>query len=362
MLAAAPGIPPRQADRPVAPPAERTAGRRIRRQQHLSVHHQPRGACSSRGSRRRSPSWAARRRIRREPARPVSGKGAERERQVIEEDARDAQAFVDRWRPAGRGDDQRAPREGCCASFSARRSSRSASSSRRWPAAPICWDAAASSSARRAARFSPHGGSNNERVFRVIGGAGTAAVALGSNLGDRRAHLDYAVSASDVADGLCASPAYRETESGRRVGRPLFLNGRRVAATVGARPPRRLLEIEAERGRERRPFPGAADARSRSGAVWRSGPERAGARGPASAIPRAAIRAGAAGGDRAGHRGPGDRKDGGGTTGPASPRHPAPEALTPRPRCSSLGGPSTALASARDATAGLHSRRSSKYE
>src|SRR3954470_7011044 len=34
-----------------------------------------------------------------EPQRTASGKGAERMRGVIEEDARDAQAFVDRWRP-----------------------------------------------------------------------------------------------------------------------------------------------------------------------------------------------------------------------------------------------------------------------
>jgi hypothetical protein len=34
-----------------------------------------------------------------EPSRPASGKAAEAARHVIEEDARDAQAFVDRWRP-----------------------------------------------------------------------------------------------------------------------------------------------------------------------------------------------------------------------------------------------------------------------
>jgi hypothetical protein len=34
-----------------------------------------------------------------EPSRPASGKAAEASHRVLEEDARDAQAFVDRWRP-----------------------------------------------------------------------------------------------------------------------------------------------------------------------------------------------------------------------------------------------------------------------
>ncbi len=34
-----------------------------------------------------------------EPARPGEGKGADRAAGIIDEDARDAQAFVDRWRP-----------------------------------------------------------------------------------------------------------------------------------------------------------------------------------------------------------------------------------------------------------------------
>ena len=38
-----------------------------------------------------------------EPPRPVSGKGPEAARQVLEEDARDSQAFVDRWRPRVEG-------------------------------------------------------------------------------------------------------------------------------------------------------------------------------------------------------------------------------------------------------------------
>lgn len=35
----------------------------------------------------------------REPARPAAGKAAEAARQVLEDDARDAQAFVDKWKP-----------------------------------------------------------------------------------------------------------------------------------------------------------------------------------------------------------------------------------------------------------------------
>jgi 2-amino-4-hydroxy-6-hydroxymethyldihydropteridine diphosphokinase len=86
------------------------------------------------------------------------------------------------------------------------------------------------------------------------------AVALGSNLGDRRAHLDFAVSRLEsVLDNLRVSH-YRDTDPvGVPDNQPLFLN----AAAVGTTPmnARELLEsllaIERERGRER-PFPGAA--------------------------------------------------------------------------------------------------------
>ena len=86
------------------------------------------------------------------------------------------------------------------------------------------------------------------------------AVALGTNLGDRRAHLDYAVSRLvSVLSSLRVS-RYRETDPVDVPGaQPAFLN----AAAVGATPmtPQELLAellaIERERGRER-PFPGAA--------------------------------------------------------------------------------------------------------
>jgi 2-amino-4-hydroxy-6-hydroxymethyldihydropteridine diphosphokinase len=83
------------------------------------------------------------------------------------------------------------------------------------------------------------------------------AIALGSNLGDRRAHLDYAIDALqlDLAD-LSASP-YVETQPvnvGPEHGP--FLNAVVVGhTTLSARLLlHRLLEIEEERGRVR-PYP-----------------------------------------------------------------------------------------------------------
>ena len=85
------------------------------------------------------------------------------------------------------------------------------------------------------------------------------AVALGSNLGDRRAHLDHARArlGAAFADFLCSS--YVETDPVGVGAQPLFLNAAAVGTT--ALEPRALLEalmaIERERGRER-PAPGAA--------------------------------------------------------------------------------------------------------
>jgi 2-amino-4-hydroxy-6-hydroxymethyldihydropteridine diphosphokinase len=79
------------------------------------------------------------------------------------------------------------------------------------------------------------------------------AVALGSNLGDRRAHLDFAVARlRAILDGLKVS-SYIDTEPVSDVPQPRYLN----AAVVGrsSLPPRdlltALLDIERERGRER---------------------------------------------------------------------------------------------------------------
>ncbi len=85
-----------------------------------------------------------------------------------------------------------------------------------------------------------------------------AAIALGSNLGDRRAHLDYAVARLEtLLDGVRVSP-FIETPPQDVAPQPMFLN----AAVAGDTrlTPRALLEallsIERERGRER-PHPGA---------------------------------------------------------------------------------------------------------
>ena len=85
-------------------------------------------------------------------------------------------------------------------------------------------------------------------------------MALGSNLGDRRGHLDYAVSRlADVFDRLRVSLAV-ETVPVNVVGeQPDFLNGAVAGeTTLTARALLdTLLAIERDRGRER-PFAGAA--------------------------------------------------------------------------------------------------------
>lgn len=87
----------------------------------------------------------------------------------------------------------------------------------------------------------------------------SVAVALGSNLGDRRAHLDYAVSRlSSLFQDLHAS-SYFVTAPVGIVGEPSeFLNAAAVGRTELS--PRAvldaLLSIEEERGRER-PYPSA---------------------------------------------------------------------------------------------------------
>ena len=86
-----------------------------------------------------------------------------------------------------------------------------------------------------------------------------AAVALGSNLGDRHVHLHFAIAKiSRLLDELRVSNI-RETEPVGAAGpQPMFLNAAAVGVT--ALPARALLDallaIERERGRER-PFPNA---------------------------------------------------------------------------------------------------------
>ena len=87
-----------------------------------------------------------------------------------------------------------------------------------------------------------------------------AAVALGSNLGDRRSHLTYALS---KLDAFIAQPKvsrfYETVPVGVRGPQSLFLNAALVGGTdLSAHQLLAfLLAIESDRGRER-PFPGAA--------------------------------------------------------------------------------------------------------
>jgi 2-amino-4-hydroxy-6-hydroxymethyldihydropteridine diphosphokinase len=84
------------------------------------------------------------------------------------------------------------------------------------------------------------------------------AIALGSNVGDRAANLDYAVARlSSVLSSIRTSRWYETAPVG--VGtQPQFLNGALVGDTALAARELldRLLAIERERDRER-PFPGA---------------------------------------------------------------------------------------------------------
>jgi 2-amino-4-hydroxy-6-hydroxymethyldihydropteridine diphosphokinase len=86
------------------------------------------------------------------------------------------------------------------------------------------------------------------------------AVALGSNVGDRSAHLDFAVSRLRRLLADARTSTYLDTEPVDVVGaQGPFLNAAMAGAFDGT--PRGLLEqllaIERERGRER-PHPGAA--------------------------------------------------------------------------------------------------------
>jgi 2-amino-4-hydroxy-6-hydroxymethyldihydropteridine diphosphokinase len=85
------------------------------------------------------------------------------------------------------------------------------------------------------------------------------AVALGSNLGDRRGHLDHAVASLRTLLGRFRVSSYYDTAPVGVIGpHPLFLNAAAVGET--ALSARALLEallaIESERGRVR-PYPNA---------------------------------------------------------------------------------------------------------
>lgn len=85
------------------------------------------------------------------------------------------------------------------------------------------------------------------------------AIALGSNLGDRRAHLDYGVSRlGSLLEHIQVSRYIETTPLDVREPQPLFLNAAAIGeATRSAREVlNALLEIERDRGRAR-PFPHA---------------------------------------------------------------------------------------------------------
>jgi len=85
------------------------------------------------------------------------------------------------------------------------------------------------------------------------------AVALGSNLGDRRAHLEFAVSTlRTLLERLAVSSFHDTVPVGVSGLQPLYLNAAAVGdTTLGARALLdALLAIEAARGRER-PHPNA---------------------------------------------------------------------------------------------------------
>lgn len=85
-----------------------------------------------------------------------------------------------------------------------------------------------------------------------------AAVALGSNLGDRASHLGYAVGRLRRLFSNVAVSRFIETPPEHAVDAPLFLNAALVGETRDepARLLERLLAIERERGRVRS-YPGA---------------------------------------------------------------------------------------------------------
>ncbi|MDR1988694.1 MAG: 2-amino-4-hydroxy-6-hydroxymethyldihydropteridine diphosphokinase [Acidobacteriaceae bacterium] len=83
------------------------------------------------------------------------------------------------------------------------------------------------------------------------------AIALGSNLGDRAAHLDAALAQlSSVLDHLTASSRFETDPVGVTGEQPRFLNAAAIGTTrlPASELLDRLLDIEASRGRER-PFP-----------------------------------------------------------------------------------------------------------
>lgn len=91
-------------------------------------------------------------------------------------------------------------------------------------------------------------------------GGVVAVVALGSNLGDRQAHLDFAISRlRQLLEDIQISPVHETEPVGVPDDQPPFLNAAVIGrTTLGASELlAALLAIEHDAGRQR-PFPGAA--------------------------------------------------------------------------------------------------------
>ncbi|MBI3401032.1 MAG: 2-amino-4-hydroxy-6-hydroxymethyldihydropteridine diphosphokinase [Acidobacteria bacterium] len=86
-----------------------------------------------------------------------------------------------------------------------------------------------------------------------------AAISLGSNLGDRRGHLDFAVSELRTFLGHPRVSTYYETEPvGTSVVQPLFLNAAAVGeTTLSARDLLNALRAVEDARQRQRPYPNA---------------------------------------------------------------------------------------------------------
>ena len=168
---------------------------------------------------------------------------------LFEQDARAAQAMVERWRP--RVEAMTNARHRKMLAGHPRRDRRAAAFLRAGDGGPHR-PAGPARRHRRARRRAP--------CCESDGLSNRVAVALGSNLGDRRAHLDFAVSRLESFLTHLRVSRYHDTDPvGVPDRQPLFLNAAAVGETaLSAREVLdALLAIERERGRER-PFPGAA--------------------------------------------------------------------------------------------------------
>jgi 2-amino-4-hydroxy-6-hydroxymethyldihydropteridine diphosphokinase len=93
----------------------------------------------------------------------------------------------------------------------------------------------------------------------AVGRPTLVAIALGSNVGDRRAHLDYAVSQLGALLARCSASRFHDTVPvGVSGPHPVFLNAAVVGQTMMSAQALMdtLLAIERARGRER-PYPNA---------------------------------------------------------------------------------------------------------